>query len=634
MTKKRLISTLLILIMVLTIIPSTHSQAKETAPNAPVISVKSVSGKSGSSNITITIEKTTGAQGYKIMLKAPGEKKFKSVKTLKKDGTAVRSYTVTNVSEGKYSFKVKAYTKTKSKTVWSKYSKTQTVSVSKTTASSKPISISIALPGEHEHLKDSSKKTENKYYEKLVKDIESYTNTKLDIKWRNPDEYFGELELMFLTNSLPDVFICNKSIFFNDLADNGNIWDLTPYIDEYDNLSTIPAYTRQNASYNGRMYSIPRSLIIARSGFGYRLDWLNNLGLKEPETWEEFKAMLYAFTYNDPDGNGIDDTVGLGIDSWSGAFNIMMTWFGVPNEWGLDAKGNLVNKVETKEYIEALKAFRELVEAGVINFDPYHGYYFSDNKIPDFRDIRPGNARTDLINTGLAGCSVQVLDALRLSEEYFEQNKIGLATSDNPIFKLQGYVDTGKGALCLPTTGMSNMMIVISKKNIKTEDQLRQVLQFLNDINDGEMLNLIDYGYEGVTWKKDGDGHISQYTSEQLKKKDLTGDFRNGFNQLASYYTAPENNRSITLPQTKTQILEQKLYEEDIKYIVPNYGIGYTSMTYIVKGRDLDDLIAEAQLDFIVGEIDEAELKTKIKQWKEIGGDEITKEMNKLDHKN
>ena len=45
-----------------------------------------------------------------------------------------------------------------------------------------------------------------------------------------------------------------------------------------------------------------------------RADWLEKLGLEIPKTIEEFKAVAHAFTYDDPDGNGVDDTYGLAIN--------------------------------------------------------------------------------------------------------------------------------------------------------------------------------------------------------------------------------------------------------------------------------------------------------------------------------
>ena len=45
-----------------------------------------------------------------------------------------------------------------------------------------------------------------------------------------------------------------------------------------------------------------------------RQDWLDNLGLKMPTTIEELKEVARAFTEDDPDGNGQNDTYGLAVD--------------------------------------------------------------------------------------------------------------------------------------------------------------------------------------------------------------------------------------------------------------------------------------------------------------------------------
>ena len=43
---------------------------------------------------------------------------------------------------------------------------------------------------------------------------------------------------------------------------------------------------------------------------GYRKSWLENLNLNVPSTVDEFYEVMRAFTYDDPDGNGVDDTFG------------------------------------------------------------------------------------------------------------------------------------------------------------------------------------------------------------------------------------------------------------------------------------------------------------------------------------
>lgn len=483
-----------------------------------------------------------------------------------------------------------------------------------------PLSITVSLPSDDEHL------DANEHYDRMVKEINEYTNMDVTWQWQDQTTYYDaeHLGLKLTTGDVADVLVVGKDATFLAAAEEGLFWDLTDYIDDYDNLATIPEATRANASYNGKMYGIPRSRTLARNGFGYRLDWLNNLGLKEPTTWENFSDMLYAFTYNDPDQNGADDTVGLGLDSWTGVFNIMWTWFGVPNEWGIDGNGDLIHYSQTDEYKTALAAFRELYALGVINN--------GSNGIPDFMSVAAGKARDELLRTGLAGAGVQVLDDQRKVETYFEDQ--GLSTADDPIYTLGGYIDTGLGALCYPTTGMNNM-IAISTVNIKTEDQLRQVLGFLNDLNDGECVNMIDYGWEGVTYGINDSGYIQLYTAEELTAAGVTSSkFRNGFNQVVPYFTADANARPVTVEAGTSVItkLEQQLYAEDIDYVVTNYGASYTSQTFVEQGAALTTILSDAMISYIKGESDETALDAAIKSWWTAGGETVTAEMNELYH--
>jgi putative aldouronate transport system substrate-binding protein len=68
---------------------------------------------------------------------------------------------------------------------------------------------------------------------------------------------------------------------------------------------------------DGKIYGIP-----TWRGGGcvtyIRADWLKNVGLAVPTTWDEYVKVLRAFTFNDPDRNGKNDTVGLAMPFQSG----------------------------------------------------------------------------------------------------------------------------------------------------------------------------------------------------------------------------------------------------------------------------------------------------------------------------
>ena len=87
---------------------------------------------------------------------------------------------------------------------------------------------------------------------------------------------------------------------------------LNDYIDKYPTFKIVPKSVWDAVTVDGKIYAIPKyfpqnylqTMII-------RQDWLDNLGLEMPTNYEELKQVAIAFTKNDPDGNGKDDTYGL-----------------------------------------------------------------------------------------------------------------------------------------------------------------------------------------------------------------------------------------------------------------------------------------------------------------------------------
>jgi hypothetical protein len=122
---KKLTVMTLTLILIAGLFP-VHSAQAATKPAKATFSAKA---NDDGTSVTLTIAKTKNAQDYKIMVKKPGAEKFTKLTALKKDGTAERTYTAKNLTAGEYSFKVRAYLKSGTKTVWGKYSKAVTVTV-------------------------------------------------------------------------------------------------------------------------------------------------------------------------------------------------------------------------------------------------------------------------------------------------------------------------------------------------------------------------------------------------------------------------------------------------------------------------------------------------------------------------
>src|SRR5690625_5275329 len=87
---------------------------------------------------------------------------------------------------------------------------------------------------------------------------------------------------------------------------------------------------------DGKVYSLYQGRPLSRMGIVYRKDWADQLGLEAPTTTDEVFEMARAFTEDDPNQSGKDDTVGIadGDGLYWGAFKLIASWFGTPNNWG------------------------------------------------------------------------------------------------------------------------------------------------------------------------------------------------------------------------------------------------------------------------------------------------------------
>lgn len=119
-------------------------------------------------------------------------------------------------------------------------------------------------------------------------------------------------------------------------------------------------------SHDGNIYGFP-----TRDGGGcvtyIRKDWLENLGLPVPETWDEFYEVLKAFTFDDPDGNGIDDTKGYtdvnsAAEDWYN--RAIMLDARVEIHW---SEGLWIDGFTEPAMIAALERLRKIYQEGLID---------------------------------------------------------------------------------------------------------------------------------------------------------------------------------------------------------------------------------------------------------------------------
>ncbi|MCD8335771.1 MAG: extracellular solute-binding protein [Lachnospiraceae bacterium] len=451
------------------------------------------------------------------------------------------------------------------------------------------------------------------YAEEILTAIEDYCNVNLEIEWVLSDVLEERTSLTLASPStMPMVMTWSGSITGNvvSVAKDGAFVDLNDYIwdsEKYPNLSQMNESVAETLTVDGMLIAIPRTRDIGRYGFTYRQDWADALGLDEPETIEDVYEMLYAFTYNDPDGNGVDDTYGMEMTSYTGPFDIIQTWFGVGNGWA-EVDGQLVPVHMQEEYMEALDWIKKCYDEGLMPAD---------------WAVRSTDTWSNGVKTGESGVYIDVMDGGRRIWDYFvaeETYTPSVVNPDEPAsMNLLGAIN-GK---TLATSGY-NGYFTISATTCDTPEKVEAVLTLLDRLNDNEMRLLVEYGIEGVNWETDEDGNLVDLDTEDTT---LAANYA-GLNQMLAYiprYTldpAPASNE-----RTDAQ---QAAYDENEVYAVFNPALSYlaNSATYSELGATLDDIISQARTQYICGEIDKDGLQAAWDKWLSQGGQAVIDEVN------
>ncbi|MGM7698821.1 extracellular solute-binding protein [Microbacterium sp. A84] len=449
--------------------------------------------------------------------------------------------------------------------------------------------------------------------------LEEIAGVGLDITWVPNSSYGDKTNITLAGDDIPQVMVIQgKDPGFVRNAEAGAFWDLTEYLDDYPNLKTTFPEVQQSASVNGKVYGIFRARDVMRTAVIIRKDWLAAVGLDMPETTEDLYEVAKAFTEQDPDGNGVDDTYGLIIPKWPGAigsnspYDVIETWFGAGNRW-TERDGELVPSFTTDEWLDAVAYEKELVDGGYVN--------------PDYTTFDSAKWNEPFLN-GKGGIIVdvhsragQLMNLLKESEpDGFDQYVDVAGNMTGPDGELTAH----------PTTGYSGFL-AIPKTNVRTEADLRAVLEVLNKLNSAEAGPVLNNGIEGETFTLDGDLAVAVDDAPQELKDAVLS-----YSQLGMNVTGFQGY----LPKQATEY-EQEMYDKrkeieasDSEHAVYDEAAAYVSETYVSKGAQLDIIISDARIQFIAGQIDLDGLKDAVALWRSSGGDDIITEINELSSQN
>jgi putative aldouronate transport system substrate-binding protein len=303
------------------------------------------------------------------------------------------------------------------------------------------------------------------------------------------------------SNSLPDLFGVNRDMLMK-IARQG----LVAQVDSL--LPLMPVRTKTHYSdvnrnklvqIGGKMYGLADPGAMDRvEGVVIRKDWLDKLGLPVPKTIDDYYKVAKAFTTQDPDGNGKNDTYGFGAffessglssSGFGRRFDYILGAYGVPGTWNLESADKFQFNFRDPNFRKAVEFIKKINDEKLI--DPS---WSAPNK-DEFR------ARW---KQGKFGIMWEQFAALATKANYkdFDANfPNGEWIAINPP---------------VGPTGMSSNGLDIAQARIYAVSQKAMkagkgsaIARLLEWMASDEGYYLCGFGVEGVNYKKDAKGYIT-----------------------------------------------------------------------------------------------------------------------------
>ncbi|WP_442954876.1 extracellular solute-binding protein [Paenibacillus sp. SYP-B4298] len=448
------------------------------------------------------------------------------------------------------------------------------------------------------------------------------------------DQYLQKINVTLASGTLPDVIPVNATQL-KQLADSDQIEDMTPLYEKFASPLTKEVLAQEGtspfdaATFDGKLMAIPQlESSIERSMYIWiRTDWLNKLKLEPPKTIADVLNISKAFTENDPDGNGKPDTYGLGLtkDLWGGAMGLegfMAAYNAYPNIWVDDGSGNLVYGSIQPEVKKALQVLQEMSKNGQI--DQEFG-------------IKDGGKVSETISSGKIG--------MEYGEQWNSIWPLQLNRNNDPNAQWQAFPivsesgETPKVPLKFSTTrffavkkGAANPEAVIKMFNLHLEKNWGETAEFdkyyappeaesvwqLSPVTPYPAMKNVDAFREIDAARKAGDFSVLKGEAKTIQEKlDM---FASGTSEGFALW----GWERIYGPEGSMGIADQ--YDKNKQFLMDKF-VGAPTATMVERKSTLEKLQNEVFVKIILGEsIDKFD--QFVQDWKKLGGDQITQEVN------
>lgn len=206
--------------------------------------------------------------------------------------------------------------------------------------------------------------------------VTEFYKEKLNVVWEtvwdaDPAAYTAKLNLDIAADELPDVFLCNANQL-QLLVENEQIMDLTQLFEFYasDKMkANISEAALASCTYDGKLFAIPQ-MTSGESDVSImwlRTDWMRQLGLEAPTTYDELVAYVKAIKDSGIAGTSCGlNFYGPGSQTFAAIAHTQGAYY---DTWIEKENGEVVYSGVQPEMRNALLKMQEMYKAGLIDED-------------------------------------------------------------------------------------------------------------------------------------------------------------------------------------------------------------------------------------------------------------------------
>ena len=396
---------------------------------------------------------------------------------------------------------------------------------------------------------------------------------------------WDKVDMMLASGEYPDLFKMLNETTMVQAYEDGVLYNFDDALDvDGDKYPALKEYLDRarnaiNLSvYDGDFYYVPTDTGVYQHGLWVRMDWLDELGLSIPETYDDLYNVLKTIKEENPGGN-VQAGISMPGNWWLGH---IYTGFVGSSDYVVQ-DGKVYHRQTVDGIREAYEYLHKLYSEGLLDQELFVGLddqtvaeKFGSGKIA----FMLGNCYSDWLP--------RIIPPIETNSPEAEVDIINLPAGPAGAHQLSG--------------NPYFIMTAISK-NCEHPDRAMAVLDFL--LSD-EGRSLVKNGIEGVHYTTDASGNIIRNEEEYQKDKFACDDYRyHWMLELVttdSYYIAPDYPYADTFNKN-VQRLEEGVESGYIITPTPQLN-GYTSEVTQEYGDKINDIISQYEYKFITGELE------------------------------